>query len=172
MSQPTLKLTDKMTRQATQERLATHLPIQAAGYECRTETVLDVLIEAAVSRQTIETTCTHLDQMVEGETVRGYLNEQLRVNDLYGLEWDLNQCLAAGLPRRLGKTKLHVALDFHDEPFYGHSPELVPYVCRGEAKAGTTRFFRVATAYVIFKGLRLVHNGRNRITVKQREPCL
>jgi putative transposase len=155
MSLQTLKLTDKMTRQATQERLASHLPIHAAGYECSTETVLDVLIEAAINRQTIETTCTQLDQIVDGETVRGYLNEQLRVNDLYGLEWDLNQSLAAGLPRRLRKTKLHLAIDFHDEPFYGHSPELVAYACRGEAKAGTTRFFRVATAYVIFKGLRL-----------------
>jgi putative transposase len=155
MFPPTLKLTDKMTRQATLDRLTTYLPIHAAGYACSTETVLDVLIEAAISRQTIETTCTQLDQIVDGETVRGYLNEQLRVNDLYGLEWDLNQGLAAGLPRRLRKTKLHVAIDFHDEPFYGHSPELVSYVCRGEAKAGTTRFFRVATAYVIFKGLRL-----------------
>lgn len=136
MFQPTLKLTDKMTRQAAQERLMTHLPLQADGYTCSTEMVLDVLIEAAVKRQTIETTCTHLEQMVEGETVRGYLNEQLRVNDLYGLEWDLNQALAAGLPRRLRKTKLHLAIDFHDEPFYGHSPKLVAYTCRGEAKAG------------------------------------
>jgi hypothetical protein len=57
-------------------------------------------------------------------------------------------------PVACSKVKLHIALDFHDEPFYGHSPELVAYACRGEAKKGTTRFFRLATAYVIFKDMR------------------
>jgi putative transposase len=152
--QTTLKLTDEITRQTTLDRLTTYLPLQAADYECSTETLADVLIQMATKHQTIETVCHNLADMVDGETVRGYLNEQIRVDDLAGLEGKVNQALGVGLPRRLFKTKLHIAFDIHDEPFYGHSPELVAHTCRGEAKKGTTRFFRLATAYVIFKDMR------------------
>jgi len=152
--QTTLKLTDEITRQTALDRLTTYLPLQAAGYECSTETLADVLIQMATKQQTIETVCHNLADIVDGETVRGYLNEQIRVDDLAGLEGNINQALVVGLPRRLFKTKLHIAFDFHDEPFYGHSPELMAHTCRGQAKKGTTRFFRLATAYVIFKDMR------------------
>jgi putative transposase len=42
-------------------------------------------------------------------------------------------------------------VDLHDQPFYGQEDELT---CRGEAKAGTTRFYRVATAYLLCEGVR------------------
>ncbi len=42
-------------------------------------------------------------------------------------------------------------LDLHDQPYYGKEDELT---CRGEAKAGTTRFYRVATCYLIHQGVR------------------
>lgn len=50
---------------------------------------------------------------------------------------------------------MEVAIDLHDEPFDGHSANLLAYTCRGEATKGTTRVFRLATAYVIFKDMRL-----------------
>lgn len=151
----TLKLTDDDTRQEAIERLITYFPLQVSGYDCTAETVLDVLVKAAVTGQTIEAACKELDEMVAGETIRGYLNEQIRVDDLHRLEQQVNQALVAGLPRRLWKPKLEIALDLHDEPFYGHSPELLALTCGGKAHKGTTRFFRVATAYLIFKDMRL-----------------
>ena len=154
-TETTLKLTDEDTRQEAVERLVTYLPLQVSGYECSTETVIDVLVKAAVTGQTIETACKELDDMVDGETIRGYLNEQLRVDELHSLEQQVNQALVAGLPRRIWKTKLEIAIDLHDEPFYGHSPELLALTCGGKAHKGTTRFFRVATAYLIFKDMRL-----------------
>jgi len=150
-----LKLTDEATRNEANQRLKKHLNLQAVGYECTTEMVLDVLIRAAVNRQTIETVCHNLTGVVDGETIRGYLNDQIRVEGLAQLERQSNQMLVAGLPRRLRKVPLEIAIDLHDEPFYGHSPELVALTCGGEAHKGTTRFFRVATAYVIFKEMRL-----------------
>jgi hypothetical protein len=150
-----LKLTDEATRRRAIERLKSHLNFQVVGYECTTETVLDVLIRAAVTGQTIETVCNSLADVVEGETIRGYLNDQIRVSRLDHLEQQSNQMLVTGLPRRLWKTPLEIAIDLHDEPFYGHSPELLALTCGGEAHKGTTRFFRVATAYVIFKDMRL-----------------
>lgn len=150
-----LKLTDEATRNEANQRLKKYLNLQAVGYECTTEMVLDVLLRAAVNRQTIETVCHNLRGVVDGETIRGYLNEQIRVEGLPQLERQSNQLLVAGLPRRLGKVPLEMAIDLHDEPFYGHSPELLALTCGGEAHKGTSRFFRVATAYVIFKEMRL-----------------
>lgn len=154
-TKPNLKLTDEDTRQEAIERLGTCFPLQIGGYDCTAETVYDVLVKAAVTGQTIEAVCNNLDDMVDGETIRRYLNEQVRADDLHRLEQQVNQALVAGLPRRLRKTRLAIALDLHDEPFYGHSPELVALTCGGKAHKGTTRFFRVATAYVIFKEMRL-----------------
>jgi hypothetical protein len=151
----TLELTDENTRQEAVGRLTTHLPLQVSGYECSVETVFDVLVKAAVSGQTIEAVCKDLDGMVDGETIRGYLNEQVRVDDMHRLEQQVNQALVAGLPRRIWKSKVEIAIDLHDEPFYGHSPELLALTCGGKAHKGTTRFFRVATAYLIFKDMRL-----------------
>ena len=154
-SQATLKLTDDDTRHEAVERLTTYFPLQVAGYECTAETVFDVLVKAAVTGQTIETACNDLDQVVDGETIRGYLNEQVKVDDLHRLEQQVNQALVPGLPRRIWKSKLEIALDLHDEPFYGQSPELLALTCRGPAHKGTTRFFRLVTAYLIFKDMRL-----------------
>ena len=151
----TLKLTDEDTRQEAIDRLTTYFLLDVSGYECKTETVFDVLVKAAVSRQSIEAVCKELDEMVTGETIRGYLNEQVRVDDLHRLEQQVNQALVAGLPRRIWKTKLEIAIDLHDEPFYGHTPELLALTCGSKANKGTTRFFRLATAYLIFKDMRL-----------------
>ncbi len=151
----TLKLTDEETRQEAVERLTTYFPLQVSGYECTVETVFDVLVKAAVTGQTIEAVCNDLDDVVDGETIRSYLNEQVRVDNLHSLEQQVNQALVAGLPRRIWKSKVEIAIDLHDEPFYGHSPELLALTCGGKAHKGTTRFFRVATAYLIFKDMRL-----------------
>jgi hypothetical protein len=43
-------------------------------------------------------------------------------------------------------TELEVAIDFHDEPFYGKPADLRAVTCSGQAKKGTTHFIRVASA--------------------------
>ncbi|MCE7987867.1 MAG: hypothetical protein DYG89_42425 [Caldilinea sp. CFX5] len=47
--------------------------------------------------------------------------------------------------------RLAAAIDSHDEPFYGKRAALRPSCCGGAAKADTTHFFRIATAYVIHR---------------------
>ena len=118
MAQQTdLKLTDRDRRNEAVERLSRYRPLEISGYESTPEKVLDVLVKAAVTRQTIESVCKDLAEMVDGETIRRYLKEQVRVDDLQNLERPVNQALVAGLPGRLMKTKLEIAIDFHDEPF-------------------------------------------------------
>lgn len=48
-----------------------------------------------------------------------------------------------------------MAIDLHDRPYYGKLPQKEGLWVRGQAKDGTTRFYRVATAYVMVKNLRV-----------------
>jgi putative transposase len=67
----------------------------------------------------------------------------------------LNAALAAQIPGRLHRAPQDVAIDFHDRPYYGKTPQSSGLWVRGRAKDGTTRFYRIATAYVMQRGLRL-----------------
>ena len=70
---------------------------------------------------------------------------------LQEMEVALRTQLQANLPRRLWKRPLNLAMDFHDEPFYGKDPTLRAYACRSAAQRGTTWFYRIATVYVIHR---------------------
>jgi putative transposase len=67
----------------------------------------------------------------------------------------MNAGLAACIPEQLPRRGCEMALDFHDEPFYGKTPELRAYACRSAAKEGTTYFYRIATLYVIWRAVRV-----------------
>jgi putative transposase len=109
----------------------------------------------AVNRGTIESVCADLVGTPDPQTIRGYLNAQLRVEDLPELEERLNAALAAELPPRVWRHAQEVAIDSHDRPYYGTRPQAEGLWVRGQAKDGTTRFYRVATAYLRLNGLRV-----------------
>src|SRR5262249_20207255 len=88
-------------------------------------------------------------------TIRGYLNDQLRVEELPELEQQLNAALAAEVPRRVRRQAQEVAIDYHDRPYYGKGEQAQELWVRGKAKDRTTRFYRVATAYLVLNGLRV-----------------
>jgi putative transposase len=140
-------------RQIVSDLIAEYLQLQAEGYNCSTQVVTDVLVKASVEGETIESTCDDLEAVPTGHTVRNYLNEQLRPEDLAEIEERINAALTADLPKRLWRTRLDLAADLHDEPFYGKTEELLAFACRGEAKDGTTYFYRVATLYHVHKGV-------------------
>ena len=131
------------------DQLSHLLPDTIQGYCCNREIVSDMVIKASVNGKAIEGTCNNLEKAPSGMTVRTYLNEALSVTQLFDLERQIQLHLQANLPRRLWKKPLDVAMDFHDEPFYGKDLTLCAYACRGEAHQGTTWFYRVATVYVI-----------------------
>ena len=130
------------------------LPLEADGYACTTEQLLDVLVAAVVGKETIERVSADLKISVGAETIRGYFNEQLKVESLLELQESINLALRASLQPHLQREKLEVAIDFHDQPFYGKSEQAEGLWVRAEAKNGTTRVYRVATIYVIKKGHR------------------
>lgn len=121
------------------------------GYSCDRQVVSDMVLKASVTGRAIEGTCNSLENAPSGMTVRTYLNEELPVTKLFEIESQLRRQLRADLPRRLWKRRLDLAMDFHDEPFYGKDPTLRAYACRGQAHQGTTWFYRIATVYVIHR---------------------
>ena len=71
----------------------------------------------AVTRDPIEAVCADLVGTPDPQTIRGYLNAQLRVADLPELERGLNAALAAELPPRVRWPAQEVAIDYHDRPY-------------------------------------------------------
>lgn len=141
--------------QHTQELLEEKLPLKADGYKCTTDDLFKVLVGVAATRSTLDAVCVELGGTPDPPTVRGYFNEPLRVEDLPKLEAQLNAALAAEVPRPVRRQSQAVAIDFHDRPYYGKGEQAQELWVRGQAKDGTTRFYRVATAYLILNGLRV-----------------
>jgi len=155
MMNDTLKLTDDQVLAHARDLLQEHLPLAADGSCCTTDDLLNVLLGIAVNRSTLEAVCTDWTAASDPETVRRYLNEQLCVEDLPELEQRLNAALRAEIPPRVWRQAREVAIDFHDRPYYGKQPQAKGLWVRSKARDGTTRFYRIATAYVILKGLRV-----------------
>src|SRR5215210_8413499 len=155
MTDHTPKLTDQDVLLHTRTRLQAHLPLHADGSVCSTTDLLQVLLGVAVNRGTIEAICADLLGTPDPETIRRYLNAQLRVEDLSTLLAQVNAALTEKLPQWLWVSARDVAIDFTDRPYYGTLPQDEGVWVRGPAKAGTTRFHRVATAYVMLAGMRL-----------------
>ena len=155
MMNDTLKLTDQEVLDYARTGLQEHLPLVAEGYQCSTTDLLDALLGIAVGRDTLESVCADWLDTPDSDTIRGYLNKQLTVEGLSELERRLNTALAAEIPQRVWQQARDVAIDLHDRPYYGKTPQEEGLWVRGKAKSGTTRFYRVATAYVMQNGLRV-----------------
>lgn len=155
MFHDTLTLTDRKVLNYTQDLLEQHLPLEAAGSVCTTDDLLKVLLGVATNTGTVESVCTDLVDTPDPETVRRYFNQQLRVEDLPDLTERLNTALAAEIPARLWRRPCEVAIDLHDRPYYGKASQADGLWVRGQAKDGTTRFYRVVTAYVVEKYMRV-----------------
>jgi hypothetical protein len=155
MSYSTPELTAQEVLCHAQDLLEEQLPLNAEGYKCTTDDLFKVLLGVAATKGTIEAVCADLVGTPDPHTIRGYFNEQLCVEELPALEQQLNAALAAEVPRRVRRHAQEVAIDYHDRPYYGKGEQAQELWVRGKAKDGTTRFYRVATAYVVLNGLRL-----------------
>jgi len=136
-------------------RIGEVLPLSADGYACTTGQLLDVLLAVSAQKETIEQVCADLQIKVGAETIRGYFNEQFEVGNLSQLQESINVGLQKSLSSDLKGEKLEVAMDFHDQPYYGKTEQAEGLWVGGQAKQGTTKMYRVATAYIIKNGYRL-----------------
>lgn len=149
------KLTDVEVLSQAQKTLEQNFAFETEGYFFTTEMLYQMLIAVGVNKGTITSVCSGMKHAPDEETVRLYINEQIRVEDLSDLERRFNAALASHWPKDLRRCgALDVAIDFHDRCYYGKAEQKEALWVRGEAKDGTTRFYRVATAYVIRRGQR------------------
>lgn len=142
-------------RAYTMNLLKAHLKLDVAGYICTTDMILDILLKASAENSSVEAACADLEQVADSNTVREYLNEAMNIQELRKQEEEMNVALAECIPESMCRTRIEVAIDFHDEPFYGKQVDLRKVTCSGQAKKGTTHFIRIATAYVIWRQVRL-----------------
>jgi hypothetical protein len=153
----TIRLTDQQTLHDTMIVGQQHIPLTANGYRCQTADLWRLLLAAAARRTTLEATCADLTGAPDANTVRGYLTEQLSPAGIPDLEQQWNDLLRTLIPDWLRGRPQEIAVDFHDQPYYGRDgpDDGDNWVCRGEARAGTTRFYRCATAYLMLHDVRL-----------------
>src|SRR3970040_1213267 len=155
MAHDTLKLTDQKVVSHAQALLAEHLPLEAEGYSCATDDLLKVLLAVAANQATIESVCADLAGAPDADTIRAYFNTQLCVEDLAELAAQVNAALAAEIPARARQRAWKWAMYLNTRPYYGKRVQAEGLWIRGKAKDGTTRFYRVAPAYVLVKHLRV-----------------
>jgi len=142
-------------RHQTMKTLMEHLSVRIAGYVCHTVMMWDVLLKASVEQVSIEAACADLEEVADSNTMREHLNAALPIANLRQQETEMNNALAASIPVDMRRDKVEAAIDFHDEPFYGKTPEVKAMTCRGKSKKGTTHFVRIASAYIIWRQIRL-----------------
>lgn len=132
-----------------------HLSLKTEGYRSTTPQTFNLLLKAVAEGSSLEAVCADSCGVVDSNTLREQVNTALPVAELREQEAEMNAALQAAIPTGMPRGGLEVAMDTHDEPFYGKTPELRAYTCKTRAKAGTSRFFRLASAYVIWREVRL-----------------
>lgn len=152
---PEYQLNAEDVRQMMLDKMERHLTVKTEGYRSSTHETYHLLLKAVAEGSSLEAVCADSSGVVDSNTLREQLNVALDVCDLRHQEAEMNAALSATIPVGMPRGGVEVAIDLHDEPFYGKTPELRCYTCKGQAKAGTTHFFRIATAYVIWHEVRL-----------------
>ncbi len=149
------KLTDRGVMKEACDTLNDHLPLEADGYVCTGTDLWQIMLGVSAKKTTVHGMCASLEDAPSGRTVRGHLNAQLTVDGLPEIEQQLNAALAAQIPKRVFKKARDTAMDFHEQAYYGKTDQADGLWVRAEAKDGTTRFYRVASTYVIWRDMRV-----------------
>jgi putative transposase len=152
---PEYALNAEDVRQMMLETMEKHLSLKTEGYRCSTGQTMNLRLKAVAEGSSLEAVCADSCGIVSSNRLREQLNAALVADDLREQEAEMNRALQAVLPSGMPRGGLEVAIDTHDEPFYGKTPQLRGYTCKTRAQAGTTHFFRIASAYVIWREVRL-----------------
>lgn len=148
-------VTAEMVREAATERLDGLLQMSVDGYRVNREMLLEALVYAAAEGTSLHGVCGTLERMADDTTLRDHLNTAFPPDATEALNQRGKAVVLASVPKAVFKRRHEIAIDLKDFPYYGHHPDLNTWVCRGPARAGTTRFLRIATAYVMRRGQRV-----------------
>jgi hypothetical protein len=123
------------------------------GPKCQAETLLNVLLRAASQMISVAAACRDLAGAPSNQAVSAALNATLP-KGLRVLEARLNAGLTNSLPQRWKKRTWRLAIDYHDEPYYGKPFKTKNELRGGPRKCGTNKFHVYATACLIDHGQR------------------
>ncbi len=149
------QLSAETIHEFTVNTLQQQINLEMSGYRIDDRLAWDVLLKASSEYRSISSVCAELDNSVHHNTLRLQLNQRFDVSTLQQDEIAINATLAALIPQSISGQAVDVVNDFHDESYYVKNPENRTYVCCTQANTDTTRFWRVATAYVIKHGQRV-----------------
>jgi hypothetical protein len=148
------ELSDEGVYEISKGILSEGIDLGIRGYRMTNEKGWDMLLKAASEQGSVESSSQDM-MVVHGNTLRYHLNARFDVKQLAEHEDEQNGVLQSIMPRELRGRRVEVAIDWHDEASYSKNQQVQSHVCRGAARAGTTRFWRIATAYVMQAGLRV-----------------
>lgn len=116
--------------------------------------ILSTLLYSSVRRTSLHQASQALENVPTGKTVRNHLH--LLFDSLDDAEKKLNELLRSLLPKRISKrARMTVAIDYHQDPFYGKIDENnKDEICRRNKQHGTHSFFTYATAMLCHDGVR------------------
>jgi putative transposase len=145
------RLEEQSVHELAASLLEKHLPVQGEGEQSSSEKVIDVLLSAASGRSSIEQVTRRHRKAPSANTVRSALKRSLTEKNV---EKGINGALVEQLSKRYWNKPLEVAVDLHQEPYYGR-PEKKSDLRVGPHKAGTHRFHTYASVYTLRRGRRV-----------------
>ena len=129
--------------------------------------VMNAVLTAAAQMVSVFASCLQLGQITD-QTVRDQLRKRLP-KSARGLEDKMNEALRQPLPRGTRRRRRVVSIDFHEIPYHGDTDNQNDLLHK-KPRAGTTKFFAYATAFISEQGHRytLAYTWvrRNESTVK------
>jgi len=127
------------------------LKLVAITTKTTVETLIDILICAAMRCTSIEQTCKQHENTPCGKTVRTHLEQQ--IENIHDVEVRINRGLRKNIPKHLRRKPQKIAVDYLEIGYYGNPDD--PDVLRtSKPKDGTSHFHTYASAYVVEKGQR------------------
>lgn len=132
--------------------LQRHLSLSDFGRTCRVGALLCVLLFAATRRISLSRAAAELQKAPSNETIRQALYAQLP--PLPELEEQLNAALGDRLPRSVRRGRRVLAVDLHQQPYYGQPHQAARELRHGKTKQGTAWFHTIATLYLVHRGER------------------
>ncbi|MBK8022980.1 MAG: hypothetical protein IPK19_16530 [Chloroflexi bacterium] len=116
-----------------------HLKVKTEGYRSTTNETFNLLLKAVAEGSSLEAVCADSCGAIASNTLREQLNTALEASQLRQQEEEMNAALGAAIPTGMPRGGL-VAIDTHDEPFYGKTPQLRAFTCKTRAKTGPATF--------------------------------
>ncbi len=157
---PQYELRAEDIRRYTIEKMKEYFAVAAHRYCCTTEMIFDVIVKASAKCRSVKTSCDDLEQVADSTTIREYLNQAIEVKKLRQQERQVNTALASCISVSIQRQEIELAVDLHDETFYGKKEGTRRVTEHGQAKKGTKNSIRIATAYVIWLQVRMTMDVR------------